>query len=74
MGGEVIEKEVDEVLSGWVNTAFLKIEVGVCLHCGERFYTPETVKKFEEIEAKLKRQETTGFKPVGRSFQASTFE
>ena len=73
-GGEVIEKQVTEILSGGVNTAFVKVTVGVCQHCGERLYTPDTVKKFEEIEAKLHRQDTSAFKPLGKSFQVSAFE
>lgn len=73
-GGEVIEKEVTEVLSGGVNTAFVKVKVGVCLRCGERLYTPDTVRKFEEIEAKLQRQDTSAFRPLGKSFQVTAFE
>jgi len=73
-GGEVIEKEVTEVLSGGVNTAFVTVKVGVCQHCGERLYTPDTVRKFEEIETKLKRQETSNFRALGKSFQVSAFE
>lgn len=72
-GGEVIEKEVTEVLSGGVNTAFVTVKVGVCLRCGERLYTPDTVGKFEEIEAKLQRQDTSGFKPLGKSFKVPAF-
>jgi len=68
-GGHVIEKEVTEVLSGGIDTAFLKVKAGVCLHCGERLYTPETVKRFEEIEAKLERQETDDFKHLGKTYQ-----
>src|SRR3972149_6962590 len=63
-GGEVVEKEVTEILSGGINTAFVAVKVGVCLHCGERLYTPDTVRKFEEIEAKLQRQDTSGFRPL----------
>jgi len=70
-GGQVIEKEVREVLSGGTNTAFLDITVGVCLHCGERLYTPEMLRRFEEIEAKLERQETSTFQPLGKSFQVT---
>ena len=70
-GGKVIEKEVTEILTGGTDTAFLKIDVGVCLHCGERLYTPEMVRKFEEIEAKLERQETSEYKPLGKSFQVT---
>ncbi len=67
--GKVIEKMVKEVLCGGINTAFLKVKAGVCLHCGERLYTPDTVKQFEEIESKLQDQKTDDFQPVGKSFQ-----
>ena len=69
-GGAIIEKRVREVLYGGTNTAFLTVEAGVCLRCGERLYTPETVRRFEEIEAKLEQQNTDDFQPIGRSFQA----
>lgn len=68
-GGEIVEKQVTEVLSGGVNTAFVRVLAGVCLACGERLYTPETVQKFEEIEAKLAHQQTAEFKPLGQSYQ-----
>ncbi len=68
-GGKVIEKMVKEVLCGGINTAFLKVKAGVCLHCGEKLYTPDTVKKFEEIESKLQDQKTDDFQPIGKSFQ-----
>jgi len=67
--GVVVEKGVTELLYGGVNTAFLKVKVGVCLLCGERLYTPEVVKQFERIEAKLEKQETADFQPVGQSFE-----
>ena len=73
-GGDVIEKEVTEVLSGGINTAFVKVKVGVCRRCGDRLYTPDVVKKFEEIEAKLERQDTSDFQPLGKSFQVIEFE
>lgn len=68
-GGEVTEKEVTELLYGGVNSAVLRLKAGVCLICGERLYTPDIVQKFEEIETKLARQETTEFQPLGRSYQ-----
>jgi YgiT-type zinc finger domain-containing protein len=68
-GGPVIEKEVTEVLYGGVNTALLRIRAGVCQLCGERLYTPEIVRLFEQIEAKLEQQETAEFEPLGQSFQ-----
>ena len=67
--GQIIEKEVTEVLSGGTDAAFINVLVGVCLHCGERLYTPDIVKRFEEIEAKLRKQETSDFSELGKSFQ-----
>ena len=68
-GGVVIEKEVTEILFGGGNTAILRVKAGVCQLCGERYYTPDVVRQFEEIEAKLEQQETAEFEPVGQSFQ-----
>jgi YgiT-type zinc finger domain-containing protein len=68
-GGELVEKEVEKLLRGGVNTAVLKTRAEVCLHCGERLYSQEAVKRFEEIRSKLERQETAGFQPLGQSFQ-----
>jgi YgiT-type zinc finger domain-containing protein len=67
--GAVVEKEVTEVLYGGVNTAFLQVKIGICLLCGERLYTPEMVRQFEQIEAKLQKQETADFQAVGQSFE-----
>ena len=57
-GGEVREKEVTEVLTGGKNTTFIKLKAGVCLHCGDRLFSSDTIKQFEEIETKLKKQKT----------------
>jgi len=68
-GGEVVEREVTEILSGGVNTAFVKVKAGICRHCGERLFSPETIRMFEKIETKLERKETADFQPLGSSFQ-----
>jgi len=68
--GPVARKQVTEVLYGGVNTAFLKVEVGICTLCGERLYTPEVVRRFEQIEAKLEHQDTADFQALGQSFEA----
>ena len=68
-GGPIVEKEVSELLYGGIHTAFIKVKVGVCQLCGDRLYTPETIKQFENIEKKLERQETADFQPLGQSFQ-----
>lgn len=68
-GHELVEREVEKLLRGGVHTAVMKVHAEVCQHCGERLYSQETVKRFEDIRAKLERQETGGFLPVGQSFQ-----
>ena len=68
-GGEIIEKEVEKLLRGGGNSAVVKVPAEVCLHCGERLYSLETVRCFEQIRSKLKRHETAEFQPVGQFFQ-----
>ena len=68
-GAELVEKEVEKILRGGIHTAVLRVCAEVCLHCGERLYSQETVRRFEEIRAKLERQETEDLKPMGLSFQ-----
>ncbi|MBM4124516.1 MAG: YgiT-type zinc finger protein [Nitrospira sp.] len=66
---ELVEKEVEKLLRGGAHTAVVKVHVEVCQHCGERLYSKETMKRFEDIRVKLERQETAEFKLVGRAFQ-----
>jgi YgiT-type zinc finger domain-containing protein len=70
-GGELVEKEVEKLLRGGVHTAVLRVNAEVCLRCGERLYALETVRRFEQIRAKLERQEVAEFEPLGRSFQVA---
>jgi len=67
--GELIEKEVEKLLRGGNNTAVLRVRAEVCLHCGERLYTRDTVRKFEHIREKLAEEDTEEFQPLGKSFQ-----
>ena len=68
-GGELTEKEVEKLLRGGVNLAAVKVRAEVCLRCGERLYSKETVSSFEQIRNKLANQEVAEFHPLGRSFQ-----
>jgi YgiT-type zinc finger domain-containing protein len=70
-GGELEEKEVEKLLHGGVHTAIMKVQAEVCLHCGERLYSQETVRLFEEIRRKLEREEVSAFKPLGKAFQVA---
>ena len=68
-GGELVEKEGEKLLRGGIHTAVFEVHAEVCLRCGERLYSQETVRRFEKIRAKLERQETADFHPLGLSFQ-----
>jgi len=52
-GGEIVEKEVEKLLRGGVDTAVVKVHADVCTHCGERLYLQETVRRFERMREKL---------------------
>lgn len=70
-GGEMVEKDVEKLLRGGIHTAVLNIQAEVCLRCGERLYSQETVRLFEQVRAKLERQEFDDFQPLGRSFKVA---
>jgi YgiT-type zinc finger domain-containing protein len=69
--GELVEKEVEKILRGGVHTAVLRVRAEVCLRCGERLYSQDAVRRFEQVRAKLERQETMEFKLLGLSFQVT---
>ena len=48
----------------------LTVHAEVCLRCGERLYSIETVKLFEQIRHKLAIQDVEEFEPLGQSFKA----
>jgi YgiT-type zinc finger domain-containing protein len=51
-GGELKNKVVEKILHGGSHTAILKVNAEVCLHCGERLYTEDVVRLFENIRRK----------------------
>lgn len=68
-GSEMIEKDVEKLLKGGVHTAVMNVRAEVCLRCGERLYSVETVKRFEQVRQKLERQDVAEFQPLGQTFQ-----
>lgn len=68
-GGEMAEKDVEKLLRGGEHVAVMTVRAEVCLHCGERLYSKETIDRFEEVRAKLSRQEVSEFQPLGQSFE-----
>jgi YgiT-type zinc finger domain-containing protein len=70
-GGELVGKNVEKLLRGGNHTAVLSVYAEVCLSCGERLYAQETVRRFEQIRAKLEKQDVADFRPLGLSFQVA---
>jgi YgiT-type zinc finger domain-containing protein len=70
-GGELTEKEVEKLLKGGIHTAVIRVHANVCLRCGERLYSVDTVKRFEQIRQKLERQDVAEFQPLGQTFQVA---
>ena len=70
-GGELEEREVEKLLQGGGDTAIMRVHAEVCLHCGERLYSQETVRRFEEIRRKLEQKEVADFQLIGQSFQVA---
>jgi len=67
----MVEKDVEKLLRGGVHIAVVTVRAEVCLRCGERLYSKETISRFEQIRAKLSRQEVADFQPLGQSFQVA---
>ena len=59
---------MEKLLRGGDHTAALQVHADVCLHCGERLYAEETVRLFEQIRNKLKRQQLSDLIPLGQLF------
>ncbi|CDH46611.1 YgiT-type zinc finger protein [Candidatus Contendibacter odensensis] len=69
--GELAEKQVEKLLRGGCHTAMICVPAEVCLHCGERLYSQDIVRRFEQIRTKLQRQEVSEFQPLGQSFRVA---
>ena len=68
-GGEIVRKRTEKLLRGGVNLATVVVEAEVCLHCGERMYSADTIRSFANIRTKLELQEVEEFEPIGTSFR-----
>jgi YgiT-type zinc finger domain-containing protein len=65
----MVEKEVEKLLRGGSNTAVMRVYAEVCLHCGERLYSQETVQRFEQVRSRLASEEVADFAPIGQAFE-----
>ena len=71
-GGELVEKEVEKLLRGGNDVAVVRVRAEVCRRCGECLYAEETVRRVEEIRAKLVRSEKSECRRLGKSFQVAS--
>lgn len=70
-GGELMKKEVEKVLMGGGNTALVRMKAEVCLHCGERLYSPDDVTRFDEIKWKLREDNVEKFIQIGKTYKVA---
>ncbi|MGQ3684259.1 MAG: YgiT-type zinc finger protein [Candidatus Loosdrechtia sp.] len=67
-GNELIEKDVEKILRGGKHTAIVTVRAEVCQHCGERLYSEEQVRLFEQIRTKLAKEQTQEYELMGKSY------
>ena len=70
-GNDLTEREVEKMLNGGKNMAVIRVKAEVCLKCGERLYSEDMIKLFEEIRDKLKNEETKDFEIIGQAYRVS---
>jgi YgiT-type zinc finger domain-containing protein len=63
-------KMVDEEVKSGRDIVLIPIEVLVCQNCGERYYDRKTMRKFDEIKARLKKQDLK-VEEVGKVLRAN---
>ena len=56
-GSDIQMKMVEEEIKHDNDIVLIPMEVLVCLSCGERYYDRKTMRKLEDIRAKLRLQE-----------------
>ena len=67
-GGELVDRVVEKLLRGGVDTAVLKVQAEVCASCAGRVYPPKAIRQFEAVRSRLEKRQTDGLRPVGRAF------
>jgi len=67
-GGVMEVKHVEKLIRGGRDTVSINVAADVCLHCGERLYTEEVARTFEEIRSKLQKRDFSRLKTLGKSF------
>ena len=60
-----MEREVEELLSVGDYIVRCKVPATVCRHCGERYFSPETVRQFEDIRSRVRSGDLRGLRTAG---------
>lgn len=68
-GGELVDRQVEELVKGGVNFAAVTVSAEVCLRCCLRLFDPDTVRLLEKITKQLSAQEVEDFERLGRSYR-----
>ena len=58
-------REVEELLSAAQHVVRCKATATVCHRCGERYFDPETVRRFEAIRAQVLAGDLSGLRTAG---------
>jgi YgiT-type zinc finger domain-containing protein len=64
-GGDLEPREVEELLSIADYVVRCKVPATVCLRCGERYFDPDTVRRFEDIRAQVRAGDLSGLRIAG---------
>lgn len=62
-------KEVEEEIRSGRDIVLVPMNVLVCLNCGERYYDRKSMRKIEELRARLSRNDLE-IEEVGKVFRA----
>ncbi len=67
-GGQLKQKQVEKLLNGGGHSIAVNVIADVCLQCGERIYSEDVIRTFEEMRNKLKKQDFDHLINTGQSF------
>ena len=69
-GGTDLEaREVEELVSVDAYVVRLRVPATVCRRCGERYFDPDTVRRFEEVRGRLRSGDVSGLRKVGEALE-----
>jgi YgiT-type zinc finger domain-containing protein len=64
-GTDLGAREVEELVSVDADVVRLRVPATVCRRCGERYFDPDTVRRFEEVRSRVRGGDLSGFRKVG---------